>query len=284
MFFYLLTFRSICLLVAPGMMSSNLSPIHASMRPPIHVPSNLSPIHASMRLSIHVSFNLSPIHASMRPLIHVTSNPCVLQSVSDPCFHATSNPCVLQSVSDPCFHVSSCLLLMSPRVSIQCFHVYPSNVSYCFLPMSPRVSFQCLLPISPRVFFQRLCISPSNISFKCLPMSPHISFQSICVFSSTGLLIMSPRISFKCFSFEIYPGMMFNTLSPLTMLRYYFHYLPLLLPPQCFQMDLCVSFQYFLSMSSNVSPVPYLLPKYLLVFFHGSLSNVFSYLLQMFFL
>ena len=72
--------------------------------------------------------------------------------------------------------------------------------------------------------------------------------------------------------------------SPVTMLRYYFHYLPLLLPPQCFQMDLCVSFQYFLSMSSNVSPVPYLLPKYLLVFFHGSLSNVFSYLLQMFFL
>ena len=98
-------------------------------------------------------------------------------------------------------------------------------------------------------------MSPSNISFQCLPMSPHISFQSICLSSSTGLLLVSPRISLKCFSFEIYLGIMFNALLPLTMFQYYFHYLPLVLPPQYLQMDLCVSFQYQHSLRSNSTSI-----------------------------
>ena len=208
------------------------------------------------------------------PCFHATFNPCVLQSVSDPCLYATSNPCVLQSVSDPCFHVSSCLLLMSPRVPIQCFHVYPSNVSSYFFPISPRVSFQCLLPMSPRVFFQRLCISPSNVSICLLLMFPRVSFLSTCMRVSFQCLHVSPsnvsfqclpmspispskvsaclrpRTSFKCFSFEIYPGMMFNALSPLTMLRYYFHYLPLVLLPQCLHMSPFNVFTCLLPMSA----------------------------------
>ena len=156
------------------------------------------------------------------------------------------------------YYISSTTTAISPRLSI------------CLLPICLRVSFQ-FLEVSPL----NHCVSSSNF-FTCLPpMSPRFSQQS---------LLISPRISFKCFSFDIHPWMIFNALSPLTMLQYYFHYLLLeiVLPPQCLQIGLCVSFQYLLLMSSNVSP--YFLPKYLLLFFHGSPSNVSSYLLQMFLL
>ena len=49
--------------------------------------------------------------------------------------------------------------------------------------------------------------------------------------------------------------MMFNALLPLTMFQYYFHYLPLVLPPQYLQMDLCVSFQYQHSPRSNSTSI-----------------------------
>ena len=48
---------------------------------------------------------------------------------------------------------------------------------------------------------------------------------------------------------------MFDALLPLTMFQYYFHYLPLVLPLQYLQIDLCVSFLYQHSLRSNSTSI-----------------------------
>ena len=150
-----------------------------------------------------MSSNLSPIYASMDlqsicpPICLLSMLPCDLQSMCPPiCLRSmlpwTSNPFVLQSVFDPRFHVSSCLLLMFPRVSFQYLLV--------FFPMSPRVSLQrlCISPSNVSICLLQIFLMPPSMFPPMIHVSFPVSLQFISKTSIHASFNQSPTHPSRC--------------------------------------------------------------------------------------